>query len=98
MSFKYRKMPVIIDAFQWTKEFRESMETGKTIECPQWLLIALGNNLIVPSTMNPNLYMIKTKEGWMQLPYNHWIIRGVEFELYSCDPAIFNKSYEKVET
>ena len=34
---------------------------------------------------------------WIQVPKGHWLIRGVNGELYPCDPVIFEKTYDKVE-
>jgi hypothetical protein len=31
---------------------------------------------------------------WLLCPKGHWVIRGLEGELYPCDPDVFAKSYE----
>ena len=32
----------------------------------------------------------------MQGPVGWWIIKGVENEFYACEPAIFEKTYERI--
>jgi hypothetical protein len=34
------------------------------------------------------------EEQWLCCPKGHWIIRGVEGELYPCDPGVFTKTYD----
>lgn len=33
---------------------------------------------------------------WLEIPTGFWIIRGVEGELYPCDPNIFKQTYEPI--
>lgn len=40
--------------------------------------------------------IIETLEGEMVVSNGDWIIRGVAGEFYSCKPAIFEATYEKV--
>jgi hypothetical protein len=35
-------------------------------------------------------------EGDMAAPLGYWVIKGVQGELYGCQPDIFNQTYEKV--
>lgn len=39
--------------------------------------------------------MIRTLEGDMRVKYGAWVIRGVRGEFYTCDPDIFEQSYDK---
>ena len=39
-------------------------------------------------------HVIDTLEGEMFAPFGHYLIRGVEGEIYACEPNIFNKTYE----
>lgn len=96
-TFQYRKRPVVIEAFQWTKEFVDAMEGTHTIMCPVWIMRAIATGDIKPSMLVPGLDTIRSKEGTLDLPYGNWVIRGVEGEIYSCDPAIFANTYDKVE-
>ena len=81
---KYRKKPVVIEAFQlgifpvpdW---FKEKMATNKVV---------LHNDLTAD---------IETLEGIIHANYGDFIIKGVAGEIYPCKPDIFMETYECVE-
>jgi hypothetical protein len=77
---RYRKKPVVIDAFRWgvsepTDWFRAAQERGEIV----------GFDPLV----------IKTLEGEMTARGGDWIIRGVKGEIYPCKPDIFLATYEQ---
>lgn len=76
---KFRKKPVVIEAFQWTVN-----------EVPQWWKDLKGVTINV-HTMSA---FIPTLEGTMEASKNDWIIKGVMGEVYPCKPDIFEKTYE----
>lgn len=97
---KYRKKPVVIEAFQMTKERRES-----NIDWPEWLHLAWNKNFHEPSAVScensPNSdgtdrLVINTLEGQHTVSWGDFIIQGVKGELYPCKPDIFEATYEKV--
>ena len=45
---------------------------------------------------NDEYIIIDTPEGDHCLRNGDWVIRGVNGEIYSCDPDIFKKTYEEV--
>lgn len=96
MSFQYRRIPITIEAFQWTEEVVKAVADESTTMLPGFFIEAVGSGVIIPSSLNPNQMMIKTKEGTTALPLNNWVIRGPEGEIHSCDPQIFAKTYEKI--
>lgn len=84
---KYRKKPVVVEAFQWT---------GGPLRCsgcPSWIVEAIESGVICVCADIGQL-TIKTLEGVMGLRLGGWIIRGVAGELYPCKPDIFEKTYE----
>lgn len=92
---KYRKKPVIIEAFTLEKRF---------LNWPQWAHDALTENKLISINMGkfnvpslPTYVDIKTLEGTMRANIGDYIIKGVKEELYSCKPDIFEMTYEKVE-
>lgn len=100
-SIKYRKRPIIVEAFQMTKERR-----GNNVDWPEWLHKAWNldkedEGAVYPSkSLNSDgtdELMINTLEGCHLINFGDWIIKGVEGELYPCKPDIFIKTYEKVE-
>ena len=88
-SMKYRKKPVVIEAFCFKDDYPDT-------------LIALQNFMekeIRVSYENPKNPVIKieTLEGVMDASIGDFIIKGVNGEFYPCKPDIFEKTYEAVE-
>lgn len=96
---KFRKKPVVIDAFQMTEARR-----WDNSEWPDWLHEAwnrpageVGALFIDPWDPTGARLLIGTLEGPLGVSWEAWIIRGVERELYCCQPSIFAATYEPVE-
>jgi len=49
-----------------------------------------------PASIDERL-LIKTMEGLMKAKIGDFVIKGVENELYPCDPDIFRQTYEIAE-
>lgn len=88
---KYRKKPVVIDAWKYTGDNGSKLEmlSGKIKQSP----------VLEPGKGNPSgsYLQIETLEGVMTADVGDWIIKGVEGEYYPIKPDIFKKTYEKVE-
>jgi len=92
---KFRKKPIIIEAFQMTKERRWDNK-----DWPQWLHEAWNKDASEKGCfycdMAEGKYLfIKTLEGDHTVSYGDYIIQGVEGELYACKPDIFEKTYHE---
>lgn len=91
MKMEYRKKPVVIDAWQFTKEnFRRG--------APHF--IKQNDEIVrVWSQYGGDVIggEIKTLEGIMTVSENDYIIKGVQGEFYPCKPDIFKMTYEKVD-
>lgn len=85
---KYRKKPVVIEAFRWTGDQDQT-------EDPIWICEAIRSGQV---TFNyPECVMlINTLEGQMIASRGDYIIRGVQGEIYPCKPDIFLATYEEV--
>lgn len=87
---KYRKKPVVIDAFQFGVDPR-----------PDWFCDKVTANEIIthydPIHPQETGAIIKTLEGNMSAGYGDYIIKGVKGEIYPCKPDIFAATYEAVE-
>jgi len=80
---KFRKKPVVIEAWQW----RPLVNSGNI---PEWLITSYYD-------LGPgNTLLIRTLEGTMRAEPDDWIIRGVKGEIYPCKPGIFEATYEPV--
>jgi len=94
---KYRKRPVIVEAFQMTVERR-----WDNSEWPDWLHKAWnteGEGCLAIDPDDPasaRLY-IGTLEGVHRVEWGDFIVQGVKGELYPCKPDIFATTYEEVE-
>ena len=90
---KYRKLPVVIEAFVLTYE----MAKGKG-KVPDWFAKAsLKKELevfVTDKIHGSQFTLIKTLEGVMTANANDYIVQGVNGEIYPCKPDIFNKTYE----
>lgn len=93
---KYKKKPVVVDAFLWTGAPTQP-------EDPEWMIEAIRKGIVViKKTMDPLtpkgvIMTINTLEGVMKAELGDYIIKGVKGELYPCKPDIFEATYEKVE-
>lgn len=75
---KYRKKPVVIEAFQYSREAEFAEEVA------EWC----------GGEQTDDGCEIKTLEGVMLANYGDWIIKGVNGEFYPCKPDIFQKTYD----
>ena len=96
MNLKFRKKPVVIEAFQMTEERRAS-----NADWPEWMHQAWQLDREAPGSLHPTeegagdgTLSIGTLEGPHLVSWGDWIIRGVKGELYPCKPDIFEATYE----
>ena len=98
-QMKFRKKPVIIEAFQMTEKKRES-----NYEWPGWLHLAWQLEREEAGSLHPTeagtgngTLSIMTLEGEHLVSWGDWIIQGVKGELYPCKPDIFEATYEEMK-
>lgn len=89
---KYRKKPVVIDAFQLN---------ARGLVGEDWFWDAVTRNDIITYNFGKfhpeDAYCeIKTLEGTMRANTGDYIICGVNGEIYPCKADIFEKTYELV--
>lgn len=89
---RYRKKPVVIEAFEWTGDIEQKEE-------PIWIVEAIKDSSVwFNNEGTENVTMeIKTLEGNHIANRGDYIIRGIKGEIYPCKPDIFEKTYELVE-
>lgn len=83
---KYVKKPIVIEAFQYDKDFINSKGIK---DIPEWVREAHGRALIFK---DGDMY-IRTLEGDMKVSVGDYIIKGVKGEIYPCKPDIFELTY-----
>lgn len=87
---KFRKKPVVIDAFQYLGDdhsLNELFTLFKEWERPDLRV----------DTDEKGRLSIPTLEGTMLADPGDWIIRGIKGEVYPCKPDIFAATYDAVE-
>ena len=88
----YRKKPVEIEAWEFTKEALDSNDS--------WVRLYRNELHLVSQYAGEVLYIeIDAPEGIMRAKANlgDFIIKGVQGEFYPCKPDIFEQTYEKVQ-
>ena len=92
---KYRKKPVVIEAFQYDGDLIDS--TGYYY-VPEWAQYANFEGILYYGDYKgkPGELFIKTLEGNMHVNVGDYIIKGIQGEIYPCKPSIFEATYEKV--
>ena len=88
---RYRKKPVVIEAFQYDGDF---MNGDGIYYIPDWGVNANLEGILYFE--NDGKLFVKTLEGDMKANVGDYIIKGVNGELYPCKPDIFEKTYERV--
>ena len=92
-----RKLPVIVQAIQWTGDnLAEVLEfTGKHPKWDSWFTSFAEYERWVKK--DRNVFKIKTLEGTHEAKPGDWIMRGVNGEHYPCAKDIFEKTYRVVD-
>lgn len=88
---KFRKKPVVIDAWQFDESaslLNRLVDMG--METASYSSHPFKSGYVCELE-------ILTLEGEMKVSLGDWIIKGVEGEFYPCKPSIFEKTYEAVE-
>lgn len=86
---KYRKKPVIIEAFRYGIDDR-----------PAWFKEAERHGSVQCFSQyggDARWCEVVTLEGRITAQEGDWIIRGVQGEIYPCNPDIFALTYELAE-
>ena len=92
---KFRKKPVVIEAFQMTREAMDSHS-----DWTEWLHKAWDKHPEASGSLffdEDDILRINTLEGCHVVSVDDWIIQGVKGEIYPCKPDIFEATYESVE-
>lgn len=83
---KFRKKPVVVEAFKWTGDKEQT-------EDPIWIVEAIKKG---DAWVEYPYLIVRTLEGEMTATVGDWIIKGIDNEIYCCKPDIFEKTYEPV--
>lgn len=92
---RYRKKPIVIEAFQLTFANRESNQHWPAWANEAWQKEPHELGALVAIAGAKRIDVV-TLEGRLTVSIDDWIIRGVKGELYPCKPDIFAATYEEV--
>jgi hypothetical protein len=89
---KFRKKPVVIEAFKWTGDQNQT-------EDPEWIIEAMkkGKVTIPSGAFGKPVMKIKTLEGIMTAIQGDYIIQGIAGEIYPCRADIFEMTYQRAD-
>ena len=85
---KFKKIPVVIEAYELNDENKDAIIKWSTKERP--IIIVTGDE---GRGVFVKYADINTLEGVMTANLGDWIIKGVEGEVYPCKPSVFEKTY-----
>lgn len=97
---KYRKKPVVIEAFkvEFTPPGTAFLGQWLLVGAPAWFWNAVNDRTAEVCKGQDHSYVtIRTLEGAMVADEGDYIIQGVKGELYPCKPDIFAMTYEVAE-
>lgn len=94
---KFRKKPIVIEAFQLTTKILLELLTIQDSENEEVEIKGVGCHVNRFINGKVKSLSICTLEGWMEANIGDWIIKGINGEIYPCKPDIFAKTYEMVE-
>jgi len=88
---RYRKKPVVIEAFRWTGD-------ADQLDDPLWIVEAMGKRWGNDGSARfaNGCLEIMTLEGCMLARPGGYVIQGVQGEIYPCKADIFEQTYEEV--
>lgn len=92
---KYRKEPVVVEAFQWFGDNRQT-------EDPEWIVEAIKNGKAKVDFVNSlhraiPVLRITTLEDIMTANQGDYIIQGIQGEIYPCKQDIFEATYVNID-
>ena len=89
---KYRKLPVVIEAMQFTNENKDRIFNWvSSFGSTRWGEASFDDS-------GKPIMIIHTLEGDMIVKFGDWVIKGVEGEFYPCKDSIFKATYEEAES
>jgi hypothetical protein len=94
---KYRKLPVEIEAMQWTgqnhRQMFDHLTNGKHSDD---YMDASGDAFYIDHNKVKGGLVIRTLEGEHIASIGDYIIKGIGGEFYPCKPDIFEQTYESI--
>ena len=94
---KFIKIPVEVDAIQWTGENHREMYNFLEDKTDSDKMATSGINFIINHNSFKGGLIIKTMSGEHTAKIGDWVIKEMTSGFYPCDKEIFERTYDKVE-
>lgn len=88
----FRKKPVVVEARQWTG----GDYTWLSDFCGHNWARADAHDMGYDDPEQVIIYNTASRQ-WLHLPIGHWLVRGVQGELYPVKDDIFHQTYEAID-
>lgn len=96
MSNKFRKKPVVIEAYQWERVSEYKPGVDRDVDYYRTPGLDAVSNCQHCNVKMHDHGWIDTLEGGHVVCPGDWIITGVEGEKYPCKPSVFEATYDPV--
>lgn len=97
MSKRYRKKPVVVEAYKWAAVSKFSLDMSRDVDYFRDPYRGGDSNCEHCSRTMHDHGWIDTLEGGHIVCPGDMIITGVQGEKYPCKPDIFKQTYEEAE-
>ncbi|MBI2798930.1 MAG: hypothetical protein HYX63_01385 [Gammaproteobacteria bacterium] len=94
---KFTKKPIVVEAFQMTRERRENNKEWPAWLHKAWDTIGIGSLFIDPSDPEHMGLYLYSADGIFKIAWDDWIVQGMSGELYPCKPDIFEATYIEIQ-
>lgn len=91
MVAKYRKKPIVVEAFQYDGDL---IKSDGWFYAPPWAEKAYLDGTLFYGSDEPWELYVETLEGVVHVSVGDYLIQGVNGEIYPRKPDIFEKTYE----
>ena len=96
---KFRKKPIVIEAFQMLYQPGQSLTYEQADSFPAWFREAIRKDNRAEGSVFHHangLFVIFTLEGLMEILPGDYVIRGTKGEIYPCKPDVFEEVYDAI--
>ena len=90
---KYRKKPVVIEAYQFIKGFYEDKNIPQEFKDA-----ACRKDDCNATFVRPHIHTLESQQSVFWITLDDFIIKGIKGEFYACKPDIFKATYELAGT
>ncbi len=91
---KYRKKPIVVEAWQYTYDKMNNFPSSEFKYLPEFIAEGIMSSRISDLYRRRPFLVSLDGHHATAVSEGDYIIKGVEGEFYPCKPSVFEKSYE----